>query len=141
MRMSFRKALRFTWRLSCLIGLLLAAITIVRAERLPIKTYTIADGLARDNVLRIVRDSKGFLWFCTAEGLSRFDGYSFTNYGIEHGLPSRVVYDLLETRGGHYWVATHKGLCRFNPDAATWAGAWLSAEIHLRLPGSGNPRA
>ena len=117
------RTFRLPRRLACLLGLLLAAITIVRAERLPIKTYTIADGLARDNVLRIVRDSKGFLWFCTAEGLSRFDGYSFTNYGIEHGLPSRVVYDLLETRGGHYWVATHKGLCRFNPDAATWAGA------------------
>jgi hypothetical protein len=34
-------------------------------ERLPIKTYTIADGLARDNVMRIRRDSKGFLWFCS----------------------------------------------------------------------------
>lgn len=106
--MIFRKALRFTRRLVCLLGLLLGAIAVVRAERLPIKTYTIADGLARDNVLRIVRDSKGFLWFCTAEGLSRFDGYRFTNYGVEHGLPSRLVNDLLETRDGHYWVATYR---------------------------------
>jgi ligand-binding sensor domain-containing protein len=86
-------------------------------ERLPIKTYTTADGLARDQINRIVQDSKGFLWFCTTEGLSRFDGYKFTNYGTEQGLAGRVVNDFLESRTGLYWVATNQGLCRFIPDA------------------------
>lgn len=48
------------------------------AERLPIKIYTPADGLAHEQIKRIVRDSRGFLWFCTADGLSRFDGYGTT---------------------------------------------------------------
>jgi ligand-binding sensor domain-containing protein/two-component sensor histidine kinase len=85
------------------------------AEHLPIKTYTTADGLAQNAVNRIVRDSRGFLWFCTEDGLSRYDGYTFTNYGVEQGLPSGQVIDLLETRAGEYWVATYSGLCRFNP--------------------------
>jgi ligand-binding sensor domain-containing protein len=85
------------------------------AERLPIKGYTIADGLAQNAVNRIVRDSHGFLWFCTSEGLSRFDGYTFTNYGTEQGLPHRIVTDFLQTRGGEYWVATHGGVSRFTP--------------------------
>ncbi|HKF59616.1 MAG TPA: two-component regulator propeller domain-containing protein [Blastocatellia bacterium] len=89
----------------------------VIAERLPIRTYTTADGLPRDRINRIVQDSKGFLWFCTSEGLSRFDGYKFTNYGIEEGLAGREVNDFLETRAGVYWVATNGGLCRFIPDA------------------------
>src|SRR5215471_67450 len=88
----------------------------LHAERLPIKTYTTADGLPRDHINRIVQDSRGFLWFCTSEGLSRFDGYKFTNYGTEQGLPGREVNDFLETRSGIYWVATDKGLARFNPD-------------------------
>jgi ligand-binding sensor domain-containing protein/signal transduction histidine kinase len=96
--------------------ILLAQSSQAVAERLPIKTYTTADGLARDHINRIVQDSKGFLWFCTAEGLSRFDGYKFANYGMEQGLPDRQVNDFLETRSGIYWVATDKGLCRFNPD-------------------------
>ena len=96
-------------------GLLLIVSQISKGERLPIKSYTSADGLAHNVVQRIVRDSRGFLWFCTREGLSRFDGYSFTNYGIEQGLPSAIVNDLLETREGVYWVATSGGLCRFNP--------------------------
>src|ERR1041384_3966695 len=82
---------------------------------LPLKLYTVADGLAHNVVNRIVRDSRGFLWFCTDEGLSRFDGYSFTTYGLEQGLPSAVVNDLVETRQGDYWVATANGLCYFNP--------------------------
>lgn len=90
---------------------------IVCAQQLPIKTYTTADGLAQNLVLKIVRDSRGYLWFCTAEGLSRFDGYSFTNYTIEHGLPHRSVRDLLETHSGVYWVATGDGLVRFDPAA------------------------
>jgi ligand-binding sensor domain-containing protein/two-component sensor histidine kinase len=92
-----------------------AVSSIALAERLPVKTYTTADGLAHNNVNRIVRDSRGFLWFCTFEGLSRFDGYSFTTYGVDHGLPSQVINDLLETREGQYWLATGAGLCRFNP--------------------------
>jgi ligand-binding sensor domain-containing protein/signal transduction histidine kinase len=102
-------------RILRLLFLLLVVSQIVKAERLPIKTYTTSDGLAHNVVNRVEGDSRGFLWFCTREGLSRFDGYSFTNYGTEQGLPSAIVNDLLETRGGEYWVATAGGLCRFNP--------------------------
>jgi ligand-binding sensor domain-containing protein/signal transduction histidine kinase len=102
-------------RLIAQLTFLLLGIGMAQAERLPVKTYTIADGLARDNINRIVRDSRGFLWFCTGEGLSRFDGYKFTNYGVDQGLPSRNIYDLLETRSGEYWIATASGICRFNP--------------------------
>jgi ligand-binding sensor domain-containing protein/two-component sensor histidine kinase len=88
----------------------------VSAQQLPVRTYTTADGLPRDLVLRIVRDSHGFLWFCTGDGLSRFNGYEFTNYGVEQGLPHPFINDLLETRRGVYWVATNGGgVARFNP--------------------------
>ena len=103
---------------SSLIALLLLLPTLpqsVRAERLPLKAYTVADGLAHNVINKIVRDSRGFLWFCTAEGLSRFDGYAFTNYTTDQGLPHRNVTDFLETRGGEFWVATYSGLVRFNP--------------------------
>jgi ligand-binding sensor domain-containing protein/two-component sensor histidine kinase len=94
---------------------LLAVSSVVNAERLPIKTYTTGDGLANNTVYRTVCDSRGFLWFCTFEGLSRFDGYGFRTFGVEQGLPTAVVNDLMETREGVYWVATAAGLCRFSP--------------------------
>ncbi|HEV2665309.1 MAG TPA: two-component regulator propeller domain-containing protein, partial [Blastocatellia bacterium] len=87
----------------------------VAAQQLPLKVYTTADGLASNRISRIVRDSRGYLWFCTENGLSRFDGSRFTNYTVEQGLPYDEVNDLLETRSGDYWIATGNGLCLFNP--------------------------
>src|SRR6266496_1703657 len=84
------------------------------AQQLPLKTYTTSDGLARDYINRIVLDSRGFLWFCTPEGLSRFDGYGFLNYGAADGLQGSVR-DLLESHDGIYWIATASGLYRFDP--------------------------
>ncbi len=109
------KTLSCLLRLAWCTALLVASSQVILAEHLPIKTYTTADGLPRDQINRIVRDSHGFLWFCTPEGLSRFDGYTFTNYTMEQGLPHRNVNDLLETRDGIYWIATSNGLSRFNP--------------------------
>ena len=89
----------------------------VLAEQLPLKTYTASDGLIRDYISRIVLDSHGFLWFCTPEGLSRFDGYTFTNYGAADGLKGSVR-DLLQARDGTYWIATASGLYRFDPSGS-----------------------
>jgi signal transduction histidine kinase/streptogramin lyase len=99
--------------------LLALALVTARAEQLPVRTYTTSDGLARDRVERIVQDSRGFIWFCTVEGLSRFDGYGFTNYGTAQGLPNRLVSDIVETRGGAYFVATDGGFALFDPEALT----------------------
>lgn len=97
------------------VGLVLFFSTTTFAERLPIKTYTVADGLLRDNVSNIKQDSRGFLWFCSAEGISRFDGYVFTHFTVNDGLPERHVNDFLETRNGEIWIATDGGLAKLNP--------------------------
>ena len=100
--------------LTTLVALLLIP-ALARAERLPSRVFTTADGLSHNVVTRIVNDSRGYQWFCTGEGLSRFDGNRFITYGIEQGLPSGEVHDLLETRDGTYWVATRRGVVRFDP--------------------------
>jgi ligand-binding sensor domain-containing protein/signal transduction histidine kinase len=90
----------------------------IHSELLPIRSYTTADGLAADRINNIVVDSRGFVWFCTPEGLSRFDGYRIVSFGVAEGLPSRWVNALLETRSGAYLVATGRGLSEFQADGA-----------------------
>src|SRR5262245_28935718 len=124
------RALRHTWLLIAL----LAVSSQVQAERLPIKTYTTVDGLASNVINRIVRDSRGFLWFCTSNGLSRFDGYTFINYGTDQGLPHSEVSDFLETREGEFWVATDGGLVRFNPKAPPEPRVVYANETGSRAP-------
>src|ERR1035438_392107 len=90
----------------------------VTGSQLPVKVYTTADGLPSNRINKIVLDSRGYLWFCTQEGLSRFDGYGFTNYGPQQGLLPGSINDLLEMRTGEYWLATNGGLVRFDPSSA-----------------------
>jgi ligand-binding sensor domain-containing protein/signal transduction histidine kinase len=97
-----------TVRFSLCVAVLMAAAG-VRAERLPVTTYTMREGLPHDHVIAIVPDSRGFLWFGTREGLARFDGHQFVRYDVP-GLAGRSVYDLVEDGAGGRWVGTSSGL-------------------------------
>jgi ligand-binding sensor domain-containing protein len=106
--------------IALLAGVLLASSVMVYGEHLPIKTYTTADGLPSTYILSVVRDSRGFLWFCTRDGLSRFDGQRFVTYTMQNGLSNPAINHLLETRSGVYWVATNGGgVCQFNPNTSS----------------------
>src|SRR5438132_7802323 len=117
-----------------LLPFLLLLPAFAHAERLPLKAYTVADGLPNNVINKIVRDSHGFLWFCTGEGLSRFDGYSFTNYGVDQGLPHTTVNDLLETRSGELWIATNGGLVLFKPKGKPTSRVLLANERQQDAP-------
>jgi len=114
-------------RSAAFLFILASCVLSAAGEQLPVKTYTIADGLARDSVEDIRQDSHGFLWFCTAEGISRFDGYTFRNYGIAEGLPHRVVDAFVETRDGDHLFGTDNGLVEFNPDGPDKNGSYFTA--------------
>ncbi|MDQ3131498.1 MAG: hypothetical protein M3Q99_12150, partial [Acidobacteriota bacterium] len=101
-----------------LLGISFAAVT--RAERLPIKHLTIADGLPQNGISKITQDASGFFWFCTGGGLARFDGYDFTNFTTGEGLPRDKVLDFLHAREGDYWLATTGGLVAFAPDGIAY---------------------
>ncbi|HKC37763.1 MAG TPA: two-component regulator propeller domain-containing protein, partial [Chitinophagaceae bacterium] len=55
------------------------------------------------------QDSKGFLWICTWEGLSKYDGNRFTNFTERNGLSHNLVNDLAETEDGSLYVAMNNG--------------------------------
>ena len=90
----------------------------VRSEHLPVKVYTSADGLGSSFIDYLMCDSRGFMWFCTRDGLSRFDGSQFVTFQIgDEGSPG--VETILEARNGVYWIGTTGGMYRFNPAALT----------------------
>jgi ligand-binding sensor domain-containing protein len=112
----------------------------VAAEQLPVRGYGIEDGLAGDSVNAILQDSRGYLWFATTDGVSRYDGERFTSYGLSDGLPQARAQAVLESKDGTYWVATRRGLARFAPDHPVDKPAFQ--RVPLGVPaGSGLPEA
>ena len=123
------------------IVVLLAALGVARqpcafAERLPLRTLTTGDGLANNVVNRIVSDSRGYVWFCTREGLALYDGHRFTTFGLAAGLPSAVINGLLESQTGDYWIATDDGLVRFAPDGDVQDGPPARRAFVRYIPGA-----
>jgi ligand-binding sensor domain-containing protein/two-component sensor histidine kinase len=96
-------------RLVVRLFLTLLGATIAHAERLPIKIYTSADGLGSSATFNLVRDSRGFIWICSRDGLIRFDGYRFITYRMGNEDADPAVYDLLPTRNSGYWINLNRG--------------------------------
>jgi ligand-binding sensor domain-containing protein len=70
-----------------------------KAQQVRMTAYTVNEGLLSNSIQRIFQDSRGNIWISTIEGLSKYDGYRFTNYTKAHGLPHTLVNDMLETSG------------------------------------------
>lgn len=73
---------------------------------------TTADGLANNTVRHIMQDSKGRIWICTSNGVSLYDGTSFTNF---HPLRDKSKVSLNDQRtkqahesDGLLWIQTAK---------------------------------
>jgi len=67
-------------------GLLLMEVELVSSMVFFFTTYSTEQGLANNVVLSILEDKKGNIWFGTYDGLSRYNGESFTTFRIEEGL-------------------------------------------------------
>jgi ligand-binding sensor domain-containing protein/two-component sensor histidine kinase len=73
------------------------------------KTYTVQDGLVSNPIRKIFQDSKGFIWFITWDGISKFDGHQFINFTENTGLSFNLVNDIYETTDGRLLVAQNNG--------------------------------
>ncbi len=54
--------------------LFISKISFPQNEVIRFEHLTVKDGLSQNHVTRILKDSKGFMWFCTVNGLNRYDG-------------------------------------------------------------------
>lgn len=105
------KLFRYSFRLFLLFTLPLHAQEI---SSIPFKHISVVDGLSVSNVNCILHDSKGFMWFGTANGLNKYDGYHFTIYKNDRedsaSISSNMVNDIIEDKNGNLWMATYQGL-------------------------------
>jgi ligand-binding sensor domain-containing protein len=71
---------------------------------------SVEHGLSQSTVKCILQDSMGFMWFCTEDGLNRYDGHGFKVYGHDPGnadsLTNDSVLSLHEDRSGVLWIGT-----------------------------------
>jgi len=87
--------------------------------------FTEKEGLSDNQVQCLLRDRMGYLWVGTANGLNRYDGYTFRHYFPDARQPkytisNACITDLKEDSAGFIWIATHNGLNRYDPRTETF---------------------
>ncbi|MCF8362492.1 MAG: response regulator [Prolixibacteraceae bacterium] len=83
------------------------------------KHLTSLDGISQSEVYSFLKDSRGFVWFGTLDGLNRYDGYNIevfnTNKNDPHSLSNSTVRSLAEDDLGRIWIGTDDGLNLYDP--------------------------
>ncbi len=75
------------------------------------EAWEIADGLPQSSIHAMLQGREGYLWLGTQEGLTRFDGVSFTVYDKEHTeqISNNWIHALCQDREGNIWIGTYNG--------------------------------
>jgi ligand-binding sensor domain-containing protein len=71
---------------------------------------TIDEGLGNLNVICIAQDRIGYLWVGTENGLYRYDGREFRQFGAADGLRGHIIQSLFAGADGTLLVGTTTGI-------------------------------
>ncbi|HUP11924.1 MAG TPA: two-component regulator propeller domain-containing protein, partial [Niastella sp.] len=93
--------------------------TLLAQPKCKIEHYSTEDGLSHDIITSIFKDSEGFMWFGTWNGINRFDGQRFVTYksspGDQSYFKSPRIDQIIEDDFLQLWIVGYDGqVYRFN---------------------------
>lgn len=107
-------------RKNLLLFVLLLSSWMVVGQSYQFKHLEVSDGLSNNSVNTICKDRDGFMWFGTATGLNRYDGYTFKIYQHAENdlgsLPDNYITDIVEMPDGRFWINTGRGYVLFDKE-------------------------
>ncbi len=73
------------------------------------KNYTVNDGLPSSEILDMLQDGEGYLWFATGYGICRYDGYEFKTFTTREGLADNSNVIAFLDYLGRPWFSGYSG--------------------------------
>ncbi len=90
----------------------------INSSKINFSKLSIQDGLSGTQVLSVLQDKYGFMWFGTIDGLNRYDGQNIKIYkndpSNQNSLSGNSVVSMFEDSKGVLWILTINGLNRYN---------------------------
>ena len=88
------------------------------------KQFTTEHGLSNGIINCTFKDSDGFIWFGTQNGLNRYDSHGIKVYQYEihnnASISSNKISSIIEDSEGNLWVGTFFGLNKFDKKTETF---------------------
>ncbi|TVQ13981.1 MAG: hypothetical protein EA361_09000 [Bacteroidetes bacterium] len=85
-----------------------------QAQEPSYREYNTSHGLAQNQIVASLQDSRGYMWLGTKSGVSRFDGIKFRNFFKKDGLPDDYISTLTQSPEGEIYVLTRSGFAVFD---------------------------
>jgi signal transduction histidine kinase/ligand-binding sensor domain-containing protein len=84
-----------------------------------------SNGLSNNEITCIFQDRDGFMWFGTADGLNKYDGYTMTVYRSDDArpwttIPSNQINAITQDELGNIWVGTQSGVAILDHQTQVW---------------------
>lgn len=92
---------------------------LAQKDNLKFERIQVVQGVRLGDILSLLQDSQGFMWFGTGDGLYKYDGYGLTPFKRDRldstSLGNNLIFSLYEDRSGTLWIGTAGGgLNRFD---------------------------
>lgn len=103
-------------------------------KRIPVISLGRNEGLSNGAVNSILRDSEGYFWMCTWNGLNRWDGHSMEVFlpGKTNGdIHNHVIREIYEVPGKGLWMLTNKGLSFYNHKTGVFKGFFTNLKGNI----------
>ena len=109
------------WIVAALVLFATTSVPAMEQRPLVLRHLTTADGLPQSTVMTTLRDSQGFVWFGTEDGLVRYDGTQLVRYArspdVAHSLPGNYIRQIVEDARHDLWIAVlNGGVARWHRD-------------------------
>lgn len=116
--------LKISGIISCRFGKLVLLVLVLHlanplhAEyKMSVHSISRREGLSNGAVNTIVKDSEGYMWFGTWNGLNRYDGNTIVTYlpgRDQNSIHNHVIREVYPTAEGPLWMLTNKGIGRYD---------------------------
>jgi PAS domain S-box-containing protein len=94
------------------------------------RSYSINDGLASSTILDITQDANGVMWFATTQGITAYDGTTWTNYHQDDGLAFSQYFKITADHKNNIWAFSEDlrdGVSCFSRNKNRWVYHKLNA--------------
>lgn len=107
---------------------LFSSLTINAQSNYQFEHLDIEDGLSQGTIYDILMDKKGFIWFCTDNGLNRYDGVRFKIYkhvADENSISTDRIFGIAQDTSGLIWLATEYGINSLDPQSNSFHNYYI----------------
>ncbi|WP_080240666.1 ligand-binding sensor domain-containing protein [Spirosoma rigui] len=122
---------------------LLLPLSLQAQPNFSVRHLTTRDGLSQGSCAYIHKDTRGFVWMSSQNGLNRFDGTHFTNYRFDEQDTTTIgkgeVRGIVETPDGDLWVGTEECLNHYVRRTNSFKRVYTLDSRGRRLPAIQEP--